>query len=102
MVSLFMPQVVPANALRILLFLLTFASMLVACAVKYKRLSKVTARIFGYMSVGMVLLSTLTFNIFFTTLVQVVKRETDDLGADMRRFLLRKKFHQGRKVAGDI
>ena len=81
--------------LRILILLLTFASMLVACAAKYKKLSKVTPRIFGYLTVGTVLPSTLTFNIFFTSLVQVVKRETDDLVADIRRFLLRKKSTKG-------
>ena len=77
--------------LRTLFLLRTFTSMLVACAAKCKRLSKLTPRIFGYRTVGMVLPSTFTFNIFLNSVVHVVRRETDDLGADIRRFLLRKK-----------
>ena len=77
MVSLSVPKV--ANALRTLFVILTFASMLIACAAKYKRLSKVNPRIFGYLTVGMLLPATLTFNNFLTSLVQIVKRETDDI-----------------------
>ena len=89
-----MPQVVSANALRILFLLLTFASMLVACAAKYEILSKVAPRIFGYLTVKMVLPSTLTFNIFLTSFLSPSSeegKETDDLRADIWRFLLRKK-----------
>ena len=97
MVSLSMPQVMPANALRIL-FLLTFASMLVACAAKYKRLSKVNPRIFGYLTVGMVLPSTLTFNIFLTSLVQ---KGNWRLESRYTEIPVAEKEHQGPRVAGD-
>ena len=57
------PQVVPASTFRKLFLLLTFAFMLIACAVKRSRLSKVTLKILWNRTVGMMLSSTLTFSV---------------------------------------
>ena len=92
MVFLSILRVVPASAFRNLFLFLTFALMLVACAAKWSRLSKGTLRILGYWNVGVMLSSTLTFSFLLTSFVHNVKRETNDLGTDRRRFLFRKKF----------
>ena len=87
-VSLSLPQSEPVKALRMLLRVWTLALRSSVCCLKDKRLSKVTPRNFGFLTVGTCSPLISMGNSVLHSLEAVVKRVAEDFDGDMNRFLL--------------
>ena len=85
--SLLMPQDVPARDRRMLFFLVILSLVILVCCSKVRRGSNVVPRIFGFFSVGTLLLSMKMGRSILISLLHVVKTVADDFAGEMMRFL---------------
>ena len=78
MVSLSLPQEVPARAFKALFLELTELHTFAECFANVWRLSNVTPKILGFLTVGICSLSIKTSKVSLTSFVQVVNKVAED------------------------